>query len=467
MNILLISTYDLGRQPFGLASPAAWLRDRGFQVTCVDTAVSPLPEAAVKAAHLIGLFLPMHTATRLAAALLPRIRQLNPQAHLCCYGLYAPLNEDYLRRIGADTIIGGEYEAALVEVAREIAGEYDADRRMGTNESMKKEGRTYEHRPSISLQRLRFIRPQRSDLPSPEKYARLCRGSESPKICGNTQTTRGCLHTCRHCPIVPVYNGHFRVVQRDVVLEDIRRQVAAGAQHITFGDPDFFNGPGHVLPIVAQLHREFPDLTYDVTIKVSHLLKYRQHLALLRDTGCAFITSAVESLDDRVLSILDKGHTVEDFYQAVRLLREIGLVLNPTFIAFTPWTSLEDFRNLLSRLVELDLIEQVAPIQLGIRLLIPQGSRLLELPEIQDLVEPFDESRLIYPWRHRDSRVDELHQEVMQIIGEGESRGAGRREIFAELWQRVFGVEVEFPAAALRQPQPRATIPYLNEPWYC
>ena len=81
---------------------------------------------------------------------------------------------------------------------------------------------------------------------------------------------------------MPVYNGRFRIVQREVVLEDIRRQVAAGAQHITFGDPDFFNGVGHSMQIVETLHREHPGLSYDVTIKVEHLLRQDE----LRRNGC-------------------------------------------------------------------------------------------------------------------------------------------------------------------------------------
>jgi len=131
---------------------------------------------------------------------------------------------------------------------------------------------------------------------------------------GYTEASRGCKHLCRHCPVVPVYQGHFRVVQRDVVLEDIRRQVAAGAQHVTFGDPDFFNGFGHAAELVRTFGREFPGVSYDVTIKVEHLLRHADFLPVLRDTGCAFVVSAVESVDDYVLQhIFDKGHTRADF----------------------------------------------------------------------------------------------------------------------------------------------------------
>src|SRR5439155_1234828 len=97
----------------------------------------------------------------------------------------------------------------------------------------------------------------------------------SRRTVGYTEASRGCRHLCRHCPIVPIYNGQFRIVPVGVVLADVDAQVRAGAGHITFGDPDFFNGPTHALRVVERLHAAHPSVTYDVTIKVEHLLRNR------------------------------------------------------------------------------------------------------------------------------------------------------------------------------------------------
>jgi hypothetical protein len=269
--------------------------------------------------------------------------------------------------------------------------------------------------------------------------------------------------------VVPVYRGRFRVVKREVVLADVSQQVAAGAEHITFGDPDFFNGIGHAVRLIERLHREHPSLTYDATIKIEHLLRHREHLPLLRDTGCLFVTSAVEAIDDRVLEILDKGHTREDFFEAVRLCRGADLILQPTFVAFHPWITLAGYRELLATLAELDLIEQVAPVQLALRLLIPSGSLLLELPEVRAMAGPFDDAALIHPWRHREPDVDALQRDVMAMVREESARGASRRDIFEradEIAARACGgnsiaVPIESNAPA------RAAVPFLTEPWYC
>jgi hypothetical protein len=281
---------------------------------------------------------------------------------------------------------------------------------------------------------------------------------------GYTEASRGCKHWCRHCPIVPVYEGRFRVVPQEIVLADVRAQVAKGAEHITFGDPDFFNGIGHATGLVRAFHREFPNVTYDVTIKIAHLLEQAGALPLLAESGCVFVTSAVESVDDLTLTRLDKGHSRDDVGRAVASCREAGLALSPTFVPFTPWTTLEGYVDLLETIAALELVDQVAPIQLAIRLLIPAGSRLLELPDVRALVKPFDEAALAFPWRHPDARVDALQRQIEQTVGA--HLNTPRREVFAQVWQMAHTAA----GRPLRPPvilPSRAAIPYLTEPWYC
>ncbi|MEY4636868.1 MAG: hypothetical protein RJA55_2666 [Acidobacteriota bacterium] len=412
MRVILLSTYDLGRQPFGLASPAAWLKRAGFAVTCLDLSREKLSPDVIIGAGFAACYLPMHTATRLALPVIARIRAINPSITIAAYGLYAPLNETLLREHGVSVVLGPESEAELVAWVT------------GNPEGL----------PPPTLPKLAFIQPDRTGLPALSRYASLQMPDGSRKVVGATDATRGCKHRCRHCPIVPVYDGQFRVVPMEVVMADVRALAASGATHITFGDPDFFNGPTHARKLVEALHREFPSLTYDVIIKVEHLLQHRELLAVLVQTGCLFVTSAVESVDDEVLAKLEKGHTRADFLAAAALCRAEGLTLVPTFVTFTPWTTLDGFRDLQEVVEAAGLTAHVSPIQWGIRLLVTWQSRLLELEDIQKVIGPFDQKTLTFPWRHPDPRVDELQQHMME------------------------------QASA---PRPRTEVPYLNEPWYC
>jgi hypothetical protein len=302
-------------------------------------------------------------------------------------------------------------------------------------------------------------------LPHPSKYAYLIRtDGQCPKVGGYTEASRGCKHHCRHCPVVPVYGGQFRLVQSEIVIEDIEQQVNSGAGHITFGDPDFFNGPGHVIPIVEKVHQLWPHLTYDVTIKIEHLLKHQRWLPLLRDTGCAFVTSAVESIDDGVLEILAKGHTRADFSKVVELFKSIGLMLQPTFVAFHPWTTLAGYVDLLETIAQLDLVEHVAPIQLAVRLLLPAGSLLLDRADVRSLVGEFDEAALVYRWIHVDPRVDQLCETLLTIIKDGQDKEQPRSEIFDRVWQAAYEAAGEARALPDYSRQP---VPHLSENWYC
>ena len=435
----------MGRQPFGLASPAAWLAAAGWDVACADVAKQTLGDAEIEAADVIGFHLPVHTATRLVAPVVARVRLANPPARLCAYGLYAPLNAEWLRTLGIEAIFGGEFEADLTAWA--------------------------ERRPTApstavpaAVPRLQFLVPDRRRLLPLSRYASLQMPHGERRMVGYTEATRGCKHLCRHCPVVPVYNGQFRVVPPEVVLADIGSQVVAGAGHITFGDPDFFNGPTHAMRVVSMLHAAHPALSYDVTIKIEHLLQHRDLLPRLVETGCLFVTSAVEAVDDRVLAILAKGHTRQDFVRAAAICRDTGLTLVPTFVAFHPWITLDGYCDLIETIEALDLVDHVAPIQLAIRLLVPEGSRLLTTPEMQPYMGAFDSRTLTHRWTHADPRVDALQQEIGAIVGA--RLNADRRQIFDEI-SALAHARAGRPAQDTRPARDRSTVPYLNEPWYC
>jgi radical SAM superfamily enzyme YgiQ (UPF0313 family) len=456
LRVVLISAYELGHQPFGLASPAAWLRAEGAEVTCLDLAVEELDAAAVRAAHLVAFYLPMHTATRLAAGILPEVRELNPGAHVCMYGLYAPVNRDYLLGLGADSVIGGEFEEPLRDLTRRLASDPGIQLRLDP--------------PLISLGRQRFLVPDRAHLPPLTQYAGLRMPDGTLKTVGYTEATRGCKHLCRHCPIVPVYGGHFRVVQRDIVLADIEQQVRAGAEHITFGDPDFFNGPGHALALVQALHDRFPELSYDVTIKVEHLVRHRHLLPVLQQTGCLLVTSAVEAFDPRILEVFDKQHTQEDFETALSALRSSGIAMNPTFVAFTPWTTPGIYTDFLATIARCGLVGNVAPVQYAIRLLIPEGSRLLELPDTHQFLGEFDPDALCYRWKHSDPRVDELQERLFAVVARAVAGEVPREDVFREVCESTAAVlpaSQQSALAALAVARPADLIPHLTEPWYC
>lgn len=449
VRIVLISPYELGRQPFGLAEPTTWLRESGFHVDCLDLSLQRLVPGILAKADMIGIYVAMHTATRIAVEALPRIQAYAPTAYVCVYGLYAPVNEALFRSLGVGAVFGGEFEPALLALAKRL--------------SIGEDG--VQSEPIVNLAKIEFKKPDRTTLPTLSRYAKLILPDGRTNVMGFVEGSRGCKHRCRHCPIVPVYDGKFRIVPVNVVMADICAQVAQGAEHISFGDPDFLNGPRHAERLVRALHGEFPDLTFDATIKIQHLINSKDFLPTLKKCGCSFITSAVESVDDQILHHLDKNHTNEDFGTVVRLTREVGIALAPTFVPFNPWITLEGYVEFLRRLVELRLVESVPPIQLAIRLLVPEGSLLLRLPEMRKWINKYDPNILGYQWRHADPRVDKLQERIQALVERAERVSIARRDVFEQIWQKAheaMGVHTPRLPNDLGEP-----IPHHSEPWYC
>lgn len=451
-EILLIACYEMGHQPLAVAWPTAFLERAGYAPAVLDLSVEPLDPEKIRRARLVAISVPMHTALRLGVRVAARVRELNPGVALVFYGLYAALNADYLRRdAGATAVIAGELEAELVELARRLESGSPS-----TPASA---------RPTV-LEKLDFPPPSRVALPSLKKYAHLERDG-SLELVAYVEASRGCKHTCRHCPIPPVYGGRFFVVPVDVVLADVRQQVAAGATHVTFGDPDFLNGPGHALAVARALHAEFPTVTFDFTAKIEHLLRQRAHLAELAALGCLFIVSAAESLDDRVLAVLDKGHTGADVATALEATRAAGITLRPTWVAFTPWTTLAGYRAWLDFIDQAALVDAVDPVQYGLRLLVPPGSLLLRHEAMRPHLGRLVAHSFYYEWTHPDPRMDALQRAVSQAV----AVAADRREDAGRTFERVGALAEEAaglaPRSTSRQPLTRRPAPRLTEPWFC
>ena len=449
--ILLVACYELGHQPLAVAWPGAFLERAGYEPDVMDVSVEPFDAERVKRAKLVAISVPMHTALRLGVAVARRVRSLNPTCHVAFYGLYATLNASHLLEGIADSVMSGEIETSLVDLVR----------------SLERSGHVVTAaEPLRVLAKLDFPVPSRASLPSLKKYAHLERNG-GLELVGYVEASRGCKHLCRHCPIPPVYGGRFFVVPIEVLLADVRQQVDAGATHITFGDPDFLNGPGHALAVARALHAEFPALTFDFTAKVEHLLRHRDRLAELARMGCAFIVSAAESLSDAVLSNLHKGHTRADIETAIRLTAEAGITLRPTWVAFTPWTTLDDYRELLDFVAERGLVDAVDPVQYSIRLLVPPGSLLLESAAMRPFLGELVEEQFYYRWTHPDPCMEALHAEVAALV----AGAADRREDAALTFQGIRELADRTAGLAARPVSPldskRRRPPRLTEPWFC
>ena len=460
--ILLISCYELGHRPAGLTRPLRALEAAGFAPDIIDIAVEPLDVEKVKRAQFIGISVPMHTALRLGVHLLQRIRQIKSDTLICMYGLYATLNTDYLLSHGVDFCISGEASTQLAELVQSLVEreQIETQKRGGSVKTLCRE-------PDMLLPQETFspkTENRAAKLPPLEVYAQF-EGNGETRTVGYTETTHGCKHLCTHCPIPPVYNSKFFVVQPDTVLAEIQEQVAQGATHITFGDPDFLNGPMHGLRILREMHEVYPNLTFDFTTKIEHILKHRKHFPEFAQLGCRFIISAVESLSETVLTILEKHHTRADVETAIDIVHGAGIALRPTWVPFTPWTTLDDYLEIFQFVDTHRLVYHVDPVQYAVRLLIPPGSYLHNRPETKALSLTLNEAAFSYTWTHPDAQMDELHKTVNTLVENDARARVDTLETFYQIWSLAADMQGQpspKQSRGVHQPAPRIT-----EAWFC
>ena len=444
MRVLLVSTYELGHQPLHVAAPAAELARAGHAVTALDLAVEPWDPASLDGVEAVAVSVPMHTAMRLAVETGRRIKQERPDLPVAFYGLYAHVGSERTLGASADRLICGEYEDALVAWVDGLAG--DAVSSSGI---------------TVDIGRRRFLPPDRSILPPLDRYAHLATAA-GHELVGYVEASHGCRHRCAHCPIPAVYDGRYRITGAETVEADIDQLVEAGARHITFGDPDFLNAPAYSLGVIETAHRHHPEVTFDITVKVEHILAHRQVWERMAAANVSFVVSAVESLDPDILVRLDKGHTAADAAEAVRVLHEAGIDLHPTWLPFTPWTTPETVADIAEFLWAHDLGPVTDPVQLSIRLLVPDGSLVLGIDGIDAYLTGYDAAALGHTWRAGHPEVDDLQTRLAALAEQGSNLPDQ-----VEVLRQMTAVVCEAADRPLPEMPDSAARPRLSEPWFC
>lgn len=443
-KVLAISTYELGQQPLVLARIATLLDTEGIDYALCDNSVANRSFEQVedfcltdgtRPTHIL-ISVPMHTATQLGRKIAQKARALfGDSVVVIAVGLYAKvaLSMQSLFDLGIDSLT---HKSLLDSLGVENT-----------------------HKANTPDEK-----PNRNALPTITNYAHLMLENEK-RLVGYVETTTGCAHTCRHCPVPVVHDGKFKAVRSDIVLAEIAELYQQGARHITFGDPDFFNGPTHALKIVRQMHKSWPDLSFDATIKVEHVLEHPDIWNEMRESGLEFIVSAFEHTSDYILNKLAKGHTKYDIVEALDILRLAGIEVRPSLLPFTPWTNKENLLELIEFIFDNDLVGSIDPVQMSIRLLIPLGSLLMADPQLK--LGSWNPESLSYEWRSDDPKIDTLQAKFSDIAQESDKRQENPIMTFVKMREAAyahFGMEApvrEIPIIDI------CSKPRLSESWFC
>ena len=381
MKILLTSFYDLGKQPKIIAEIVDRYNSAEIDFDFFDFSVED-QNKDLENYDVLGIYAPMHTATILS---IEYIKDKILPNKMFTFGLYGSVLEDFNSSIRYIKDIESDELALFLEI--------NDDHQFSLKNNI----------------------PNRQIFPDISNYAHLVDGSNNI-IAGSVETTYGCKHSCTHCPVPISFNGTFKTYSLEKIISDVENQVNQGAKHISFNDPDFFNGPIHALKILESLNKKFPTITYDSTIKVEHIIKYKKYFKELSSLNMVFVISAFETTNDLVLSILEKNHTSNDLNTSIEISQDFGIDVRPTWMPFSPWTELNDLSNIVNLIEKYKLRETVDPIQLTIKLLIPKHSLIIKKPEINKYLGNYEKNSLSFKWEYENNDVEKLQSSLFDFI---------------------------------------------------
>ena len=381
MKILLTSFYDLGKQPKIIAEIVDRYNSSEIDFDFFDFSVED-QNIDLENYDVLGIYAPMHTATILS---IEYIKDKKLPNKMFTFGLYGSVLEDFNSSIRYIKDIESDELSLFLEI--------NDDHQFSLKNNI----------------------PNRQIFPDISNYAHLVDGSNN-LIAGSVETTYGCKHSCTHCPVPISFNGSFKTYSLEKIVSDVKNQVNQGAKHISFNDPDFFNGPIHALKILESLNEKFPSITYDSTIKVEHIIKYKKYFKELSSLNMVFVISAFETTNDLVLSILEKNHTSHDLNNSIEISQDFGIDIRPTWMPFSPWTELNDLSNIVKLIEKYELRETVDPIQLTIKLLIPKHSLIIKKPEINKYLGNYEKNSLSFKWEYENNDVEKLQSSLFDFI---------------------------------------------------
>ena len=428
MKILLLSFYDLGKQPKIISELYKKLDNGSNQIDVVDYSIEE-KNLTLDNYDVLGIYASMHTASVLAEQYL-RDRKLPNK--LFVFGLYANVFSEMFSDFQSIHSFDSDELESLLQV------------QLNPN---------YSYKHTV---------PDRTILPSITDYSHIVDGSNN-LIAGSVETTYGCKHECTHCPVPIEFKGMFKTFGTEKIITDVTNQVEEGAKHISFNDPDFFNGPKHALKILQLLNEKHPSITYDSTIKVEHILKYPDYFQELKNLNMLFVISAFETTNDHVLNILQKNHSFNDLNKAVELSLENKIDIRPTWMPFSPWTEQNDLISIIKLIENYKLRETVDPIQLTIKLLVPKNSLILKRPEMKEYLLDYDPSSFSYAWKYKFPNIDNIQNELFTYVLQHESENE-----YTQYLGLVDILESHTNETLLNSEKySQRIVPKLSETWFC
>jgi radical SAM superfamily enzyme YgiQ (UPF0313 family) len=360
--------------PLGTLYAASFLRKNGYKVSLFDTMFSEYPEEVIPVLEKIKpdffviyddgfnyLTKMCLTNMRNAAFKMIRLAKANGCTVIVSSSDATDRFEMYLDA-GADFILLGEAEVTLLKLVNGI--------QKNETDFFNIEGLAFLNNDTIVKTVKRSVMKDLDQLPFPawdiidiEPY-RQSWMKHAGYFSMNVATTRGCPFKCNWCA-KPIYGNRYNTRSpQNVVNELIMLKAKFQFDHIWFCDDIFGLKPGWIKEFADLIEKEKLSFKFKMQGRVDLLLK-ENNIKDLSRAGCDNIWMGAESGSQKILDAMDKGTTVQQIFEATRLLKK-NKIKPSFFIQFGyPGETYEDIKKTIA------MINKLLPYEIGISVSYP------------------------------------------------------------------------------------------------
>ncbi len=409
--------------PLGTIYAAAVIREAGYNVSLFDTALIESPEIISsliekeRPDYLViyddGFnYLTKMCLTNMREAAF-RMAEIAKQKGITVIASSSDAADHYEKYIahGADFIIIGEGEITLRELTTALDN--------GETDFSKIDGLAFKDKDEIIKTSARQIVKELDSFPMPawdlidiDSYKKIWMENHG-FFSLNIATTRGCPFKCNWCA-KPIYGNRYNSRSPQKVVDEIEFLINTFDVKLFWMCDDIFGlKPGWVQEFRNVVKSKNLKFRYKIQSRVDLLLQ-EDTIAALAESGAETVWVGAESGSQKILDAMDKGTTVNQIYEATRLLKKNKI--RPAF--FLQFGYLGEEKSDIQETIKMVL--ELMPEEIGISVSYPlPGTKFFD--KVKDQLKQksnwtdSDELALMYKGTYSPAYYKKLHRYVHKI----------------------------------------------------
>lgn len=273
------------------------------------------------------------------------IKKVLPGVKIIAGGVHPSIRpDDLLKSKDIDIVVRGEGEEAFFEICE--AAELKAPFSQIKGISYKDASGKIIHSPK------RPINPNIDTYPMPainlvpiEKY-RISPDLRTGDRFGLILTSRGCPYDCIFCANKLLTERTYRMRSIKNVIEEVEYYINNhGVNQLMIIDDNFTVNKKRTIELCDEfIRRGYPrKLNWWAEARVDSLDE--ELLAKMKEAGCSILSLGIESGNQRLLDLINKGIAIKDIERAVRLIKKSGIKSRASIILGLPTETKEESRN--------------------------------------------------------------------------------------------------------------------------